>query len=204
MNAWYTTAYALFQFIGREFFSFRVLHADRVPKEGGVILASNHQSFLDPPLLGISCPREIHTLARKSLFDWPILGRIFPRINVVPLDQKRGDMGALKTFIRLANEGRATAIFPEGTRSATGELQPAQPGLGLIIAKTLVPVVPVRIFGAYEAFPRNRKIPKSHPITVVIGEPIYFTKQDLEGAGKDVYQKLSDRVMNKIAELSID
>jgi len=204
MNAWYTTAYALFQFLGRQFFSFRVLHSERIPKEGGVILASNHQSFLDPPLLGISCPREIYTLARKSLFDWPILGRFFPKINVIPIDLKRGDMGALKTIIRLANEGHATAIFPEGTRSATGDFLPAQPGLGLIIAKTLAPVVPVRIFGAYEAFPRNRKLPKCNPITVVIGEPIYFTKQDLEKGGKDLYQKLSDQVMASIAELKID
>jgi len=204
MNAWYLTCHALFSFIGREVFSFKVLHPERIPKEGGVILASNHQSFLDPPLLGISSSREIHTLARKSLFDWPILGKLFPRINVVPIDLKKGDMGALKTIIRLANEGNATAIFPEGTRSADGSLKNAQPGLGLIIAKTLAPVVPIRIFGAFEAFPRDRKMPRLHPITVVIGEPIYFTEKDLKEGGKDLYQKLSDRVMARIAELEIE
>ena len=203
MNRWYRATFVISSFIARTFFSFRVLHSERIPKEGGVILASNHQSFLDPPLLGISCPREIYTLARKSLFNWPILGRIFPKINVVPIEP-RADMSALKIIIRLVKQGRATAIFPEGSRTFNGELQPAQPGLGLMIAKTLAPVVPIRIIGAYEAYPRTKKFPKCHPITIVIGEPIIFTKQDLEAGGRDIYQKLSDQVMARIAELEIE
>ena len=113
-------------------------------------------------------------------------------------------MSAIKIILRLIKQGCATAIFPEGTRTSDGQLQPGQPGLGLMIAKTLAPVVPIRIFGAYEAFPRNRKFPKFRPITVVIGEPLYFTKEDLDGGGRDVYQKLSDRVMEAISKLEIE
>lgn len=202
MNRWYRFTFIVSHFLARCFFSFRVLHSERIPKEGGIILASNHQSFLDPPLLGISCPREIHTLARKSLFDWPVFGYIFRKINVIPIEQKRADMSALKIIISLVKEGHATAIFPEGTRTSDGQLQPAQAGLGLMIAKTLAPVVPIRICGAFEAFPRNKKFPRRHPITVVVGEPILFTKQDLEEGGRDVYQKISDRVMTAISELA--
>lgn len=110
-------------------------------------------------------------------------------------------MSALKTVIRLVKAGNCTIVFPEGSRTLDGGLQPAQAGIGLIIAKTLAPVVPMRIFGAHEAFPRGARFPKCHPITVVVGEPIQFTKADLEGSGRDLYQKLSDRVMEAIAAL---
>ncbi|MEA3189325.1 MAG: 1-acyl-sn-glycerol-3-phosphate acyltransferase [Chthoniobacter sp.] len=201
-SRWYWFGYNLSKVLARIFFRFRVVHGERIVETGGAILAMNHQSFLDPPLAGICCRRPIHFLARKTLLKWPILGPIFPKLNVVPVDQERADMSALKTVIRLVKSGECTTVFPEGGRTENGELQPAQPGLGLIIAKTLAPVVPMRIFGAYEAFPRGAKRPKMHPITVVVGEPIQFTEEDLIGSGRDLYQKLSERVMERIAALS--
>ena len=148
-------------------------------------------------------PVTIYYLARKTLLQWPILGPIFPKLNVVPVDQERADMSALKTVIRLVKAGHCTIVFPEGARTLDGQLQPAQPGLGLIIAKTLAPVVPMRVFGAHEAFPRGAKMPRLHPITIVVGEPIRFTKDDLAGSGRELYQKLSERVMERIAALSL-
>jgi 1-acyl-sn-glycerol-3-phosphate acyltransferase len=113
-------------------------------------------------------------------------------------------MSALKAVIRLVRAGNSTVIFPEGSRTPDGTLQPAQPGLGLIIAKTLAPIIPMRIFGAYEAFPRGRKFPVRHPITIVVGEPLHFTEADLVGKGRELYQSLSERVMARIAAIEYE
>jgi 1-acyl-sn-glycerol-3-phosphate acyltransferase len=182
------------------FFSFEALHAERIPQEGPLILAMNHQSYLDPPLAGICCQREIYYLARKSLLKWPILGPLFPKMNVIPVDQERADMSALKAIIKLVRGGEGTVIFPEGSRSPDGTLQPAQPGLGMVIAKTLAPVVPMRIFGAHKAFPRGGK-PRMHPITLVVGEVMRFTETEVAGPPRETYQRLSDQVMQRIAAL---
>jgi len=204
MGAWYQFSYRLSQLLAGVLFDFRVVHRERIPAEGGVILAMNHQSYLDPPLAGIACPREIHYLARKTLMSWPVLGPIFPQLNVIPVDQERADMSALKSVIKLVRRGECTVVFPEGSRTPDGQLQPAQPGLGLIIAKTLAPVVPMRIFGAYEAFPRGGKPRLFRPVTLVVGEPIFFTEADLVGTGRNLYQRLSERVMERIAVISCE
>jgi len=163
----------------------------------------NHQSYLDPPLAGISTRRELHYLARKSLLKWPILGPILPKLNVVPVDQERADMSAIKTIIHLVRNGHASIIFPEGGRTLDGKLQPAQPGLGLVVAKTLAPVVPMRVFGAYEAFPRGAKGLRCTPVTIVVGEPMTFTEEDLKG-GRSAYLAISQRVMDRIACLVLE
>ena len=202
MNPIYQLGHSVFKFFGSTFFSFRVVHPERMIDEGPAILAMNHQSYLDPPMAGITCERELYTLARDTLFKGP-LAKILPAINVVPIDPKGGDSSALKLSVRILKQGYATLIFPEGTRSKDGNMQPAQPGVGFIIAKTLAPVVPMRIFGSFEALPRSGKEFHASPITIVLGEPIHFTKADLEG-GREVYQRLADRVMAAIAAIKYE
>ena len=204
MGAWYRFCYRTSQVIAKTLFSFKVVHRERIVEEGGAILAMNHESYLDPPLAGIACRRELYYLARKNLREWPILGPTLPALNVIPVDQERADMSALKTVIKLVRAGHATVIFPEGSRTMDGNLQPAQPGLGLVIAKTMVPVVPMRIFGAHRAFPRGGKPRFFTPITLVVGEPIFFTKDDLVGEGRELYQRLSERVMERIAAITYE
>lgn len=201
MGAVYSIGYNLSKLVAKVCFSFKTYHRERIPKTGGFILAMNHQSYLDPPLAGICCDREIYYLARKTLQDWPVIGPLLPKLNVIPVDQERADMSALKTIIKLVRSGQGTVIFPEGSRSMDGNLLPAQPGLGLVIAKTLAPVIPLRIFGAHEAFPRGQKKIRLHPVTIVVGEPMLFTEADLAGKGKDLYQGLSEQVMARIAAL---
>lgn len=203
MGLTYWTAYRLSQAVAKVCFSFKVIHRKRAPKSGGLLLAMNHQSYLDPPLAAISCDREIFFLARKTLMKWPILGPLFPRLNVIPVDQERADMSALKTVIKQVRAGGCTIIFPEGARTLDGQLQPAQPGLGMVVAKTMAPVVPMRIFGAYEAFPRGGGKLRFCPVTVVIGEPMHFTAEDITGAPREAYQRISDAVMARIAELKL-
>ncbi|MFL6588583.1 MAG: lysophospholipid acyltransferase family protein [Chthoniobacterales bacterium] len=205
MNPYYWVCYHLIKLLGRIFFRLRVVHRERMINHGPVILAANHQSFLDPPLAGSVSDRGIYFLARKSLLDGPVLGWLLPKLNVIPVDSEGGrDRTALKALIRILRAGEGTLVFPEGARTLDGKLQPAQPGLGLVIAKTLAPVVPMRIFGAYEAWPIHEKWPRPRSVTIVVGEPLYFTEADLQGAGKDLYQRLSQRVMDSIAALSLN
>jgi len=203
MGLTYHLCVNLTQFVAANFFRLQIHGRENAIEEGPAILAMNHQSFLDPPLAALCCDRELHFLARKTLFDVPLLGPLIRHLNVIGVDRDGTDMSALKTVIRLVRGGGSTIIFPEGTRTSDGNLQPARSGLGLVIAKTLAPVVPIRVFGAYDAFPRTSKVPRRSKITLVIGQPLRFTRQDLIGESRVVYQRLSNRVMDRIASLQI-
>ena len=204
MNPYYWLGYWLSRLLAQIFFRFRILHRERVIQSGPVILAMNHQSFFDPPLAGNASDRAIFFLARITLLDHWSWGWLLPKLNVIPVDQGGSDRSALKALIRILRAGETTLVFPEGGRTLDGNLQPAQPGIGLVVAKTLAPVVPMRIFGAHEAWARGSKKIRLHPITIVVGHPIFFTQADIAERGKDVYQRLSERVMNEIAKLTID
>ena len=204
MNPWYFTIYHLTRLVARVFFRFRVVHPERVIQEGPVILAMNHESYLDPPFAGIACRRAIYFLARNTLLEIPVLGWILPKLNVIPVDQEGGDRSALKALIRSLRANHGTLLFPEGSRTLDGQLQPPQPGIGLVIAKTLAPVVPMRIFGAHRALPRGGGKLRFCRITIVVGEPLRFTAADLEGHGREVYPRLSARVMDAIAALQLE
>lgn len=203
MNFYYWLGYHLSRWLARLFFGFRIIHRERVIQDGPVILAVNHQSFLDPPLAGNASDRAIFFLAKKSLMDVPILGWLLPKLNVIPVNLEGGDRSALKALLRILNAGECALVFPEGTRTPDGNLQPAEPGLGLLIAKTRAPVVPMRIFGAFDAWPIHGKLQLFRKITVVVGEPIYFSEADVAGRGKDLYTRLSQRVMDGIAALQL-
>ncbi len=204
MNPYYWVGYHLSRLLAQIFFRFRILHRERMIQSGPVILAMNHESYLDPPLAGNACDRPIYFLARRNLLGVPVLGSILPKLNVIPVDQEGIDRRALKALIQVVREGNAALVFPEGSRTTDGTLQSGLPGIGLVIAKTLAPVVPMRIFGAHKALPRGGGF-SFHRITVVVGEPIQFTAGDVDrSAGKDVYARISQRVMDAIATLRLD
>lgn len=199
MTFWYLLGYSLSKAIAKTFFSYRVVGAENMIEDGPTIIAANHCSFFDPPLAGIASRRAIHFLARKSLLDWPVMGRLMPDWNVIPVDPKNAERSALMGIIRVIRAGGAALVFPEGTRSRDGQPQAARPGVGMIVAKTGAPVVPVRIFGSFEAFPRDRKTPRRVSITVAVGRPLFFPPEDL--SGRNAYQKTSDRIMDAVAGL---
>jgi 1-acyl-sn-glycerol-3-phosphate acyltransferase len=203
MNFYYSLGYHLSRWLAQLFFGFRIIHRERVIQSGPVILAVNHQSFLDPPLAGNASDRAIFFLAKKSLMNVPILGWLLPKLNVIPVNLEGGDRSALKALLRILNAGGCALVFPEGKRTPDGNLQPAEAGLGLLIAKTCAPVVPMRIFGAFDAWPIHGKLRLFRKITVVVGEPIYFSEADVAGRGKDLYAQLSQRVMDAIAALRL-
>jgi len=202
MNLYYWLGYTFSRLIGCLFFGLRILHRERMIQTGPVILAMNHQSYLDPPLAGLACDRAIYFLAKRTLLEAPVLGWLLPKLNVIPVDQEGVDRGALKALIRALKAGNGALVFPEGSRTPDGNLQAAQPGVGLVVARTLAPVVPMRIFGAYEAWPAGGKI-HWQKITVVVGEPIYFSVADL-APREGLYQRLSQRVMDAIGGLRLE
>jgi 1-acyl-sn-glycerol-3-phosphate acyltransferase len=203
VNFYYWLGYHLSRILAKIFFRFRILHRERMIQTGPVILASNHQSYFDPPLAGNVSDRPIYFLARRSLLNVPVLGWLLPKLNVIPVEQEGVDRSALKGIIRVLKCGQCALIFPEGARTGDGKLQPAQPGLGLIIARTLAPVVPIRIFGAHEVLPRGGGF-HFDAITIVVGEPIYFSEADLQPRDKNLYARLSQHVMEAIAALKLE
>jgi 1-acyl-sn-glycerol-3-phosphate acyltransferase len=182
----------------RSLFGLRIVGAENLVTDGTVLVASNHQSFLDPPLIGNLYQTEMYFLARKTLFvgfgKW-----LYKQWNAIPVDQDRPDMASLKTIIKLLQQGERVLVFPEGERSENGDILPGQPGIGLVVAKSGARVQPVRIRGAREALPRGSGRIKFARITVTIGPAIDFSADDTKS--KDAYQKIADRIMNEISAL---
>jgi 1-acyl-sn-glycerol-3-phosphate acyltransferase len=207
MNPSYFVGWTLFRLMYATYFRWRVFHPERVPLEGPVILASNHLSFLDPPLVGSGVNRGINYMARKTLFRYPGIGALLRSWNAVPVDRDGGSAAGLKEILDRLKRGGAIIMFPEGTRSLTGELLPARSGIGLAIIKSTAPVVPVRVFGTFEAYGKNVKIPRPHRVQVKYGEPMNFAALRAEAKGcskdrlKEIYQEVADELMAAIAKL---
>ena len=202
---WYWIGYCLAWLFFHLGFRLKVVGKDRVReawKHGGVLIACNHTSYFDPPVVGVAYRKKVAFLARKTLFKKGFYAWLYPRLNSIPVDQERPDFTSLKRIIKELREGRPVLIFPEGQRTTTGEMLEAQPGVGLVIAKAKVPVLPVRIFGAFEAYPRGAKRPKWFTkVKLNIGELFEFTEEELAAKGREGYQALADRVMAEIAKI---
>jgi len=185
----------------RTLFGLRIIGEEHLITEGPVLVASNHQSFLDPPLIGNLYKDEMVFLARKTLFT-PITRWLYLKWNAIPVDQDRPDMASLKTIIRKLKEGHRVAVFPEGARTLDGALGEAAPGIGLIAAKSGAVIQPVRIRGAREALPRGSSRIRFARIVVSIGPPIRLSPEELRGTtGKEAYERLAKRIMDAIAAL---
>ncbi len=210
MNFSYRCGWTFFRFFFATYFRWRVIDAKNVPLTGGVILAANHESYLDPPLVGAGLKRDINYLARESLFRFPVVGTILHSWNSVPVDRDGGGAKGLKIILGRLLGGAGIILFPEGTRSYDGKLQPARSGIGLVVAKSQAPVVPVRVFGTYEAWGRNQKFPHPKKVTVRYGVPMMFEKLRAEAKEcskdrlKEIYQEIANEIMAAIAALRKD
>lgn len=183
----------------KAFLSLEVEGREKAITTGGAVIASNHASFLDPPIIATAFTSEIHFLARNTLFKG-VFGSLIRNLNAVPVDRDQADLKSIKTIIKSLRQGNRVLIFPEGTRTETGELLDAKAGVGMLIAKSGVPVQPLRIIGSYEALPKGRGL-KTHPVKVVLGEPIVFSEELLKTKSREGYQHIADEVMAAIAEL---
>ena len=201
MKTAYWIGYELLGSIARAFFGLRIKDRDKLIEDGPVLLVANHQSFVDPPFIGNIYYDDIYFLARKTLFKG-IFKPIYTSWQAIPIDQDAPDMTSLKKIIALLKQGEKVLVFPEGSRTPDGEVHDAMPGIGLILNKAKVPVQPVRIFGAYEALPMGKGLPRRHPISITIGDPVDYTSEELSAKGKDAYQHLADKAMDAIRRLT--
>ena len=207
MNLSYRIGWHCFRAMYATYFRWRVFNAERVPLKGGVILASNHGSFLDPPLVGSGLKRDINYLARESLFRFPGIGALLRSWNSVPVDRDGGGARGLKAILDRLLAGGGIILFPEGTRTKDGNLQPARSGIGLTVIKSAAPVVPVRVFGTFEAYGRHHKFPRPHRVAVKYGKPMNFEALRAEAKTcdkarlKEIYQQVADEIMAAIAKL---
>lgn len=207
MNLSYRIGWHAFRTFFATYFRWRVFNPENVPLQGGVILASNHVSYLDPPLVGAGLKRDINYLARESLFRFPGIGALLRSWNSVPVDREGGGARGLKAILDRLLAGGGIILFPEGTRSKDGKLQPARSGIGLTVIKSSAPVVPVRVFGTYEAFGRHIKFPRPHRVMVKYGRPMNFEKLRDEvktcdrARVKEIHQQIADEIMAAIAKL---
>jgi len=185
----------------RSLFGLRIIGEENLITEGPVLVASNHQSFLDPPLIGKFYKDEMVYLARKTLFTG-VTRWLYTRWNAIPVDQDRPDMASLKTIIRKLKEGHRVLVFPEGERTVDGNLGTAAPGIGLVAVKSGAVIQPVRISGAREALPRGSGRIRFARISVSVGPPIRLTPEELKAPnGKEDYDRIAKRIMAAIEAL---
>lgn len=207
MNFSYRLGWIFFRATFAIYFRWRVFNPERVPQTGPVILASNHASFLDPPLVGAGLKRDINYLARESLFRFPGIGALLRSWNSVPVDRDGGGAAGLKAILDRLLAGSAIILFPEGTRTKDGKLQPARSGIGLTVIKSDAVVIPVRTFGTFECYNRKLRLHMPKQLAVKYGEPMRFEKLRAEAKDcsklrlKEIYQEIADEIMAAIAKL---
>ncbi len=207
MNPVYFISWVGFRIVFAIYFRWRVYHPERVPRSGPVILASNHASFIDPPLIGAALPRGLNYLARENLFRFRLSGWILRNWDSVPVDREGGGAKGLKAILDRLRRGGAILLFPEGTRTRDGHLQKARSGIGLAVIKSNAPVVPVRVFGTYEAFGRHVPLPRPRRVIVKYGKVLPFDALRAEAKAcskerlKQIYQEAADRIMAAVAKL---
>lgn len=167
----------------------KVIGKENFPKQGGVLLCTNHIDNLDPPVVGVTCPRPVHFMAKEELFKVPLLSFILPRVNSFPVKRGMSDRKAFRTALSILKEGNVVGLFPEGTRSPDGELQKGLAGAGFFALKGEAVVMPCAIIGPYKPFRR---------LKVVYGKPIDMTKYREERASTE---EVTEVIMGEIGKL---
>ena len=207
MNTVYILTAIVCRVVFRLYFRWRVHNRERVPLTGPGILAANHASFFDPPMIGSPLPRSINYLARETLFKNPVMRWYIESLHAVPVDRDGGGAKGLKIILDRLLHGEVILLFPEGTRTPDGRLQPVRSGIGLTVIKSDAPVIPVRLFGTFEAYGRHRRWPVPKPVVVKFGKPIDFSAERAEALVcskarlKELYQEVADRIMAEIGKL---
>ncbi len=168
----YAAVRLAFRCVATVLFRFRVTGQEHWPTSGGALVCANHQSYVDPVLVGVACPRRMNYLARKTLFGLPVLGWWIRQLDAIPIDRDGMGLGGLKETMRRLKRGELVLIFPEGTRTEDGHLQPLKPGFLAVARRSAVPLLPVGIAGAFEAWPRQRRLPGFGKVRLHVGRPL--------------------------------
>ncbi len=203
MDPVYGFSHYLVAMIYGMFFRGDIAGLENLPQQGAFLLAANHASFLDPPFIICLVPRQIASFARKTLWKPGFASWWLDEVGTIPVDRDGGqDVSAIKRVLKTLKEDKGLILFPEGTRTPDGHLQKPKAGVGLIACRAQVPVVPVRIYGSFEAGGKGRPLRLGTPVTVIFGSPIAPGTYDDPTAGKERYQLASQRIFERIAALT--
>ena len=185
----YSFARSVVNTVMKPIYRIEVIGKENIPSEGGVLLCANHISNLDPLIVGITTKRPVHFMAKDELFSVPVLGKIVSNVNAFPVKRGMSDREALRKGLGILKEGKVLGLFPEGTRSKTGEMGKGLAGAGFFALRSAAYVVPCAIIGPYKAFNKLR---------VVYGKPI---DMDSVRANKLNAEQATDLIMSEIQKL---
>jgi 1-acyl-sn-glycerol-3-phosphate acyltransferase len=201
ISPFYRFARATANWFFNTFYDYSTSGSAHVPLEKSSILAANHTSFYDPPIISLHVRRQLNYFARDTLFKG-LLGKIIRNLDTIPVTRNSADIKSLKIIFRVLKNNGAIVIFPEGTRSPDGNLSSAKPGAGMIACKSQATVVPTRIFGTFEIWGRQKKLPSlGGSIHICFGPPLAISEIDPGQDHPDRYGEASRRIMNAIAKL---
>ena len=198
MKILYWTGWTFFRVVATIIFRVKIIGRENVPKGTGFILASNHISYFDPPLVGCCVKREFYFFAKRELFRFKLFGWVLYQVNARPVNRAGVDRAAIDTAIEILKSGNALTVFPEGTRSKTKDFLPVKPGIGMIARQAEAAIVPAYIHGANQLW--NCFIGRTR-LSVSYGEPISAEWVKLQMMDKDGYLAIADEIMNRIRGL---
>jgi len=155
-------------------FDIRAYGIEHVPSSGGAIIASNHQSYIDPVLIGVVLPRPLSFVAREGLFRIPLFGALLRGLGAKPIDRTAASRSTLAAAVEIVGAGGLLVVFPEGSRTDDGRIGPFQRGFGFVAARSGAPVIPAAVRGAYEAWPKAKLLPRPGSLRVAFGEPLRY------------------------------
>jgi 1-acyl-sn-glycerol-3-phosphate acyltransferase len=199
-NGLYLSIRLVFIGLAKAFFKFEVRGAEHIPRTGAAIIASNHASYLDPPLIGMAIPRPIFYFAKEELFR-TLFGSALKIVNAIPVNRDQLDRKTLRTVLSVLAQGEMILMFPEGTRSESGDLQEGRPGTGFIAYQAKVPVVPAYVGGSFDILPRGGKFFRFTQCTVTFGPAVDLSAYFAAARTKDMYERMSQEIMRSIERL---
>ncbi len=168
-----------------------------IPESGGVIIASNHLSYLDPPLIGISMKRQTYFMSKESLFKNPLIGW-FVRSFSIPVDRESPKPSTIKNAVKLLKNGKVLVLFPEGGRSKDGDIGGGKRGVAVIAAMSKAPVVPALIEGTDRALPKGAKFIRPSKVRITFGPPLEIKTDE---STRDYQHRLTEEIMERIRQL---
>ncbi len=193
---WYDFIAGTCRLLSYAFFRLRVRGLENMPQTGPFVIACNHQSYLDPVFCSVCLPRRVTFLARDTLFTNWFFGRLIGSLSAIPVKRGQGDLGAMKEIISRLKQGRGVCLFPEGTRTSDGRIAEIKPGFGLLCRRGKATVVPTVVDGAFECWPRGRKMFKPGKVWLTYGPPI--APEHIKEMNN---QQLADELTRRLREL---
>lgn len=199
----YVIIKGIFFVIARLFFRYRVFGGENVPREGGIIIASNHISYLDIPFLGCGINRRADFVGKSELFRNRIVGWVFRKLEAFPIKRGKIDKGAISEAVKRLREGRVIVIYPEGTRSKDGRLSKPKAGIGMVVARSGARVIPSFIMGTDRVLPKGARRIRLNPVRLYLGRPLDFSGLINIKKGRELYMEISEEIMRGIEELKV-